>query len=211
MTVFYHADYLAAAHAFATTRKAGWVWADLRLRPIAGLEWREPDSATFAQLTAAHEPAYVTAVQTGTPATLASGSGFPWDPGIGTATRRSTGGVVAAALEAWRGRHNVGSLFSGLHHARRAHGAGFCTFNGLAVAALAVLAAGARRVLIVDLDAHGGRRRRACPWLSCSREDIRATITRRSPSWPYTDKPSRPPARRKTTLEVSHFAAFAAC
>ena len=63
MTVFYQADYLAAAHAFATTRKAGWVWADLRLRPIPVLEWKEPDSATFAQLTAAHDPAYVTAVR----------------------------------------------------------------------------------------------------------------------------------------------------
>ncbi len=156
MTIFYHPDYIAAARAFATTRKAGWVWDDLRTRPIAGLEWREPESATFAQLTAAHDAAYVSAVRTGVPFKLASGNGFPWDPGIWTATRRSTGGVVAAALKAWRERVNTGSLSSGLHHAKREHGAGFCTFNGLAVAALAVLAAGAKRVLILDLDAHGG-------------------------------------------------------
>lgn len=156
MTLFFHPDYLAAAHAFATTRKPGWVRDDLRARPVAGVEFREPDSATFAQLTAAHDPVYVTAVRTGVPLKLASGSGFPWDPGIWTATRRSTGGVVAAAFEAWRTRRHSGSLSSGLHHARRAHGAVFCTFNGLAVAALAVLVAGARRVLILDLDAHGG-------------------------------------------------------
>jgi acetoin utilization deacetylase AcuC-like enzyme len=49
-----------------------------------------------------------------------------------------------------------GSLSSGLHHARRDHGAGFCTFNGLVIAARAALAAGAETVLILDLDAHCG-------------------------------------------------------
>ena len=49
-----------------------------------------------------------------------------------------------------------GSLSSGLHHARRARGAGFCTFNGLVLAARAALDAGARTVLILDLDAHCG-------------------------------------------------------
>jgi acetoin utilization deacetylase AcuC-like enzyme len=47
-------------------------------------------------------------------------------------------------------------LSSGLHHARRDRGAGFCTFNGLVLAARASLAHGARRVLILDLDAHCG-------------------------------------------------------
>ena len=49
----------------------------------------------------------------------------------------------------------AGSLSSGLHHARRDHGAGYCTFNGLALAALHAAADG-RRVLILDLDAHCG-------------------------------------------------------
>ena len=64
--------------------------------------------------------------------------------------------MVAAALDAWRSRQNTGSLSCGLHHARRAQGAAFCTFNGLVLAAHAVLAAGVKRVLILDLDAHGG-------------------------------------------------------
>ena len=50
----------------------------------------------------------------------------------------------------------AGSLSSGLHHARRARGNGYCTFNGLALAARAALAFGARNVLILDLDAHCG-------------------------------------------------------
>jgi acetoin utilization deacetylase AcuC-like enzyme len=67
----------------------------------------------------------------------------------------SNGGVVAAALDALT--HGLsGSLSSGLHHARRGHGAGFCTFNGLVIAAREAIAAGAESVLIVDLDAHCG-------------------------------------------------------
>ena len=42
------------------------------------------------------------------------------------------------------------------HHARRVRGAGFCTFNGLVIAARAALTAGAGSVLILDLDAHCG-------------------------------------------------------
>src|SRR6516225_1170201 len=68
----------------------------------------------------------------------------------------SNGGVIAAAIDALRTRCVSGSLSSGLHHARRARGAGFCTFNGLVLAARAALDAGARTVLILDLDAHCG-------------------------------------------------------
>jgi acetoin utilization deacetylase AcuC-like enzyme len=50
----------------------------------------------------------------------------------------------------------AGSLSSGLHHAKRNNGDGYCTFNGLALAALDALAQGAGRVLILDFDAHCG-------------------------------------------------------
>jgi acetoin utilization deacetylase AcuC-like enzyme len=67
----------------------------------------------------------------------------------------SNGGVVAAALAALESGV-AGSLSSGLHHAGYGSGAGFCTFNGLVIAAKAALAAGAKSVLILDLDAHCG-------------------------------------------------------
>jgi acetoin utilization deacetylase AcuC-like enzyme len=67
----------------------------------------------------------------------------------------SNGGAVAAGLAALESGM-AGSLSSGLHHARRDRGAGFCTFNGLAIAAGEALAAGAASVLILDLDAHCG-------------------------------------------------------
>ncbi len=55
-----------------------------------------------------------------------------------------------------RGGAHRASFSSRLHHAKYARGDGFCTFNGLALAAHDALARGARAVLILDLDAHCG-------------------------------------------------------
>jgi acetoin utilization deacetylase AcuC-like enzyme len=115
----------------------------------------EPESLTAEQVAAVHEPAYVRAIETGTPRGLAESQGFAWDPKLWPMVLSSNGGAVAAALAAWE-RGVAGSLSSGLHHARRESGAGFCTFNGLVIAAREALAAGARSVLILDLDAHCG-------------------------------------------------------
>jgi len=45
---------------------------------------------------------------------------------------------------------------TGLHHARRAVGKGFCAVHGLAIAAKKSLGDGCQRVLILDMDAHCG-------------------------------------------------------
>src|SRR5439155_11295705 len=87
---------------------------------------------------------------------LAESSSLGWNQGVWDAVRASNGGAVAAATKAWQSRAHAGSLSSGLHHASARHGYGFCTFNGLALAARELLSAGARRVLILDLDAHCG-------------------------------------------------------
>jgi acetoin utilization deacetylase AcuC-like enzyme len=71
--------------------------------------------------------------------------------GVSLQRRRRCGGDRRVALAQAR---RLAS--SGLHHASAAHGNGFRTFNGLALAARAVLDAGAGRVLILDLDAHCG-------------------------------------------------------
>lgn len=103
----------------------------------------------------AHDPSYVGAVKTGKPKHLAESQGFSWDPGLWSMVLSSNGGAVEAALAALKSGV-AGSLSSGLHHARYEYGAGFCTFNGLAIAAFAALASGANSVLILDLDAHCG-------------------------------------------------------
>jgi acetoin utilization deacetylase AcuC-like enzyme len=146
---------VGAAHAFDTTRKSRWVRDSLIESPIPGLSLAAPAPLTIEHLTRVHDPAYVEAVRTGVPRTLAESQGFAWDEKLWTMVLASNGGVVAAALAALR-EGGSGSLSSGLHHARRDSGAGFCTFNGLVVAALAAIDAGAASVLILDLDAHCG-------------------------------------------------------
>jgi acetoin utilization deacetylase AcuC-like enzyme len=156
MNLYYHPDYCRPELDFATTRKAGWVYADLVANPLPGLTWVEPEPVTEGQLAFVHTAEYINAIKTGKAGALAQSSGLKWDTGVWKAVTRSTGGAVAAAMDALKNRKNTGSLSSGLHHARRGAGAGFCTFNGLALAAKEALLAGAQRVLILDLDAHGG-------------------------------------------------------
>ena len=66
----------------------------------------------------------------------------------------TTGGMRDATIEAFRNGRS-GSFSSGLHHARADAGMGFCTFNGLALAALEALKK-VKSVGILDLDAHCG-------------------------------------------------------
>ena len=155
MKLFYSSDYVAAAESFDTTRKPGWIAASLEADPIDGLEIVAPRSLTGDEIALVHAAEYVTAVQSGEPRVLAESQGFTWDPGMYQSVAASTGGVVAAAIEAMAAGVS-GSLSGGLHHARYDHGSGFCTFNGLAIAAKAALSAGAGSVLILDVDAHCG-------------------------------------------------------
>ncbi len=155
LPLFYTDDYVGAAMSFETTRKARWVAESLAAEPVPGLRLTPNALLTVAELERVHDPAYVAAVRSGEPRALAESQGFSWDPQLWRMVRASNGGAVAAARAALRSGR-AGALASGLHHARRARGAGFCTFNGLALAALAAFDAGAKRVLVLDLDAHCG-------------------------------------------------------
>ena len=146
VAVFYSPAYVGSAHVFETTRKAKWVADSLASVPIGGIQLLSPSSLSDAQLLQVHDPAYVRAVETGVPRRLAESQGFRWDAGLWRMVCASNGGAVAAALAALQSRV-AGSLSSGLHHARREHGAGYCTFNGLAIAAREALVAGAESVL----------------------------------------------------------------
>jgi acetoin utilization deacetylase AcuC-like enzyme len=99
----------------------------------------------------------VRAVRNGTPSDLAESQGFEWDPKLPSMAIAHSAGLVAAVEEVMTTAGLVsGSLSSGLHHARHDRGAGYCTFNGLAVAAADALAQGAERILVLDFDAHCG-------------------------------------------------------
>ncbi|MSP63859.1 MAG: hypothetical protein EXR72_26640 [Myxococcales bacterium] len=158
MKLFYDPAYALSGHAFDTTRKARWVAESIAAAPIAGVDIVAPPPVSEALLLAVHGAAYIAAVRTGAPRSLAESQGFAWDPGLWPMVLASNGGAVAAALAALGGDGGsvAGSLSSGLHHAKRDHGDGYCTFNGLALAVHAALEAGARSILLLDLDAHCG-------------------------------------------------------
>lgn len=155
MQVFYGPAYVGAGHVFDTTRKSQWVAESLTADPIAGVQVCAPEPVTETMLAQVHDARYIEAMRTGVPRDLAESQGFRWDSGIWDAAIASTGGVLAAVRAALTDGV-AGSLSSGLHHALPKEGRGFCTFNGLALGALHALDRGARRVLILDVDAHCG-------------------------------------------------------
>ncbi|MCG3168785.1 MAG: hypothetical protein CALGDGBN_00292 [Pseudomonadales bacterium] len=76
--------------------------------------------------------------------------------GVNDSLRYTSGSMVAAALYAWVTRASTVSPTSGFHHACHARGGGFCTFNGLCLAAHTLITHGARRIGILDCDQHFG-------------------------------------------------------
>jgi acetoin utilization deacetylase AcuC-like enzyme len=99
-----------------------------------------------------HDPAYVRGVMA---LELANGFGSR-SAAVRDSLPYTSGSMVAAALHALREGGIAMSPTSGFHHVGYDHGGGFCTFNGLMLAALAALDAGAKRVAIVDCDVHYG-------------------------------------------------------
>ena len=116
-----------------------------------------PRPATDEELLRVHTPEYVAAVTGGTLDRAAIRRiGFPWSPELVERSRRSVGGTLGAAAEALDAGGGV-NLAGGTHHAFAGHGAGFCVFNDVAVAARAALAGGSvGRVVILDGDVHQG-------------------------------------------------------
>jgi acetoin utilization deacetylase AcuC-like enzyme len=82
--------------------------------------------------------------------------GIPWSPAFVRRSLASTGGTLAAARAALCDGI-AGNLAGGTHHAFADRGEGYCVFNDIAVASLALLhEERVRRVAVVDLDVHQG-------------------------------------------------------
>lgn len=114
-------------------------------------------AATMAELALAHDPGYVGAALDGTlSADIQRRIGLPWSETLVARSLATTGGSVAATRSALENGLS-GQLAGGTHHAHRDFGSGYCVFNDLAVAALAILAEGkVARIAIIDLDVHQG-------------------------------------------------------
>ena len=157
MRVHYSPDYVAAAHAFDTTRKAAWVADAVRDLPGVRLAASSGLDTVEAAIRRVHDGAYVDALATGEPRELAESQGFDWDPGLWRAITASTAGVLSAVDVVLGGAERfAGSLSSGLHHAAFARGSGFCSVNGLVVAAVHAIERYGAQVTVLDVDAHAG-------------------------------------------------------
>jgi len=152
--IYFDDSYVVSGGGLETVRKADEV-AKRILEQFPDIKLVSPEPATVEQLLLAHTAEYIKAFLSGEPYEVASAALGEWSEEVVASVLASTGGVIAAVLAALKSG-KAGSLSSGLHHAKSDHGAGFCTINGLAIAALIALANGANSVGILDIDAHCG-------------------------------------------------------
>jgi acetoin utilization deacetylase AcuC-like enzyme len=123
---------------------------DLRPAPMAPLDAVE----------LAHDPGYVRGFMAGSlPAAAMRRIGFPWSQGLVDRSLASAGSTLQCAFDVLQnGAPGIaGGLSGGTHHAFRAEGSGFCVFNDIAIAILAMRKASlANRAAVIDLDVHQG-------------------------------------------------------
>ena len=152
MKVFYSEKMVADARSSSPSAgKPREVVASWRTRfPL--LEFIEPAPVSVEELCLAHEPAYVHDVLA---ARRDNGFGNRL-PAVAAALPWTSGAMLAAARAALGDGCAVAPV-SGFHHACHGQGGGYCTFNGLMVAALVLEREGAvRRIGILDFDQHYG-------------------------------------------------------
>lgn len=78
-------------------------------------------------------------------------------PAVAASLPYTTGAMLSASRAALSNRHGAIAPCSGFHHAGYDFAGGFCTFNGLMVTAVTLLAEGsARKIGILDCDQHWG-------------------------------------------------------
>ena len=150
LRIFYSDDY-AVDERLETVSKSKLLAEMITAGAVPGVELVAPKLATKAELLRIHSLEYVHSVLTGGLKYLAAGL---WSKELLQSILATTGGMRDAVFEAFRNGRS-GSLSSGLHHASTNNGKGFCTLNGLALAALVALEK-VGEVGILDLDAHCG-------------------------------------------------------
>jgi acetoin utilization deacetylase AcuC-like enzyme len=124
---------------------------------LCGAPFVRPRPAPAEWVALAHDRRYVDQVFAArVPAEIAREIGFPMNGEIARRARCATGGTVLTGYLALE--HGIAcNTAGGSHHARHAHGAGFCVFNDVAVAIRVMQADGAiEKALVVDLDVHQG-------------------------------------------------------
>lgn len=127
-----------------------------------GIDLREAQPASDAELALVHTPRYIHSVVEGLLTSAEQREiGFPWTERMVERSRRSVGATIAAARSALD-CGVAANLAGGTHHASADKGSGFCVFNDVAVAARLMQAEAHRsarrllRIAVIDLDVHQG-------------------------------------------------------
>lgn len=152
MKIFYCSEMVAHVQGLSPSAGKPKAFVDGLLSSCSDIEIIRPEPVTAAQLELAHDRAYVRGVLE---LTIVNGFGntsesvarsLPW-----------TSGAMLSAAEAALMDGIACAPVSGFHHAGFRRGGGFCTFNGLMVAAMALRSRRPDiRVAIVDADYHYG-------------------------------------------------------
>jgi acetoin utilization deacetylase AcuC-like enzyme len=159
LPIVHHRDYTADTpdtHRFPM-RKFAMLAEVLRHDGLVPHGFVTPEPITRAQLLTTHTQDYVDGVLGASlSASAVRKIGFPLTPSVIRRAQLATGGTLAAARLALE--HGLAcNSAGGSHHAMAGHGAGFCVFNDVAVAACVLLDEGVvRKIMVVDLDVHHG-------------------------------------------------------
>ncbi|GGH23279.1 histone deacetylase [Alsobacter metallidurans] len=124
---------------------------------VAAGDLLRPEPASFEQLSRVHAAEYVRQTfDLAIPRAIEREIGLPMTASVVARARAAAGGTVLTARLALE-RGLACNTAGGSHHAGPLHGAGFCTYNDVAVAARALLDDDSvSRILVVDLDVHQG-------------------------------------------------------
>jgi acetoin utilization deacetylase AcuC-like enzyme len=160
LPVVHHPAYLAPmppGHRFPMAKYGRLMAYLLEDDVVTPAQLHRPELAPVAWLQQAHTPAYVEAALglTLDPA-AARRIGLPITADVVRRSRAASAGTVLTARLALQ--HGLAcNTAGGSHHAFADHGAGFCVFNDVAIAAAVLLDEGRiERALVVDLDVHQG-------------------------------------------------------
>jgi acetoin utilization deacetylase AcuC-like enzyme len=160
LPVVHHPAYAAPlppGHRFPMAKYGGLMAHLLDEHVVTSAQVHRPELAPAAWLERAHTRGYVKAVLglQLEPAAVRK-IGLPLSAEVVRRSRAAAAGTVLTARLALE--HGIAcNTAGGSHHAFADHGAGFCVFNDVAVAASVLLAEGRiERALVVDLDVHQG-------------------------------------------------------
>jgi acetoin utilization deacetylase AcuC-like enzyme len=131
----------------------------LQRSPIAGgLRWAEPAPASDEDMLRFHTPEFLAELKDADKEGRWFGRTTYLPAGGLEGVRLAAGAAIAAARDVADGREKVAYALvrPPFHHAQPDRADGYCFVNGVGLAALTAIAAGHKRVAIVDWDVHHG-------------------------------------------------------